>query len=298
MNRFTILAKPFLLMLACWSTSFPSASLKMPIADYSLAAHLGSGVYAVGGAASQIYRASSSLCLLSPYTHRWGLRIRAAGAAGFYDYQLTDFFSEGFPRGINTFALFPTLEAEHLVGRNWLIAPFIGMGAGVEVNQRTHHWLAGGGLHNLFVFPLQKYDVRLNSRVLYCGLLNKSLQPFDDFSMIESGIEFRRPLDIELFGLPLDGSIFGINYLYRAGSNLSPVPNSAQLHITEWEVGVTLGTVETVCIWKVKLPRVGLSYRFGSEREGIRIIAGDSFPILSPRGEIIRRFNLMLHKLD
>ena len=268
------------------------------MADYSLAAHLGSGVYAVGGAASQIYRTSGSVCLLSPYSHRWGLRARATGAAGFYDYRLTDFFSEGLPRGINTVALFPTLEAEHLLSGNWLIAPFVGMGAGVEVNQRLHHWLAGGGLRNLFVFPIQKFDVRLNSSLLYCGVLKKSLRPIDDFSVVESGIELRRPLDLDLFGLPLDGSIFGINYLFRAGSNLSPFPNRAELHIAEWEIGITLGTVETVCIWKVKLPRVGISYRFGSEREGIRILAGDSFPILSPRGETIRRFNLMLRQLD
>ena len=46
---------------------------------------------------------------------------------------------------------------------------------------------------------------------------------------------------------------------------------------TQYEVGVTFGTRPSIKLWKIPLPRLGLSYRFGEDLSAIRLIFGSPF---------------------
>jgi hypothetical protein len=252
-------------------------------ADFAFATQMGSGIYATHESVAQIYRVIASIGLRSSLKNHWGLLLKLPLTVGFYDYEIMDFFNSGLPQNIDTFALLPTLELQRYVTRRWLFAPFTGFGAGINRQQHSHEWITTLGLHNLFILPLRSWDVRLNSRMLYSESLTPAFHPANDFSMFESGIDFRRPLRLTLFGMELDGSIFAVNYIYKNSPHLLISSANPFQQSVEWEFGVTAGTVHSTLILGFQLPRVGLSYRFGSDRSSIRLIFGNVFYILSPR---------------
>jgi hypothetical protein len=45
----------------------------------------------------------------------------------------------------------------------------------------------------------------------------------------------------------------------------------------QWEVGVSIGTVNTAYLWKVPIPRIGVGYRFGSDLSIVRLVFGSAF---------------------
>ena len=45
---------------------------------------------------------------------------------------------------------------------------------------------------------------------------------------------------------------------------------------------MTFGTKEPVTVLGLRMPRLGLSYRFGTGMDAIRIIIGNPFPIDTP----------------
>lgn len=252
-------------------------------ANHAFATQMGSGIYTSEESVMQIYRINTSVGLRSPLVHRWGLRLRLPLTVGFYDYEVMEFFSSGLPEDLTTLAFLPSLELEHYATHYWLVTPFAGFGAGINWQQHSHDWITTIGLRNLFVFPWREWEIRLNQRILYSELLTPALAEVDDFSMFESGVDFRHALGFTLFGLELDGGIFGINYVYKTSPHLLVSSANPFRQEVEWEFGVTTGTVRPAYFWRFIIPRVGLSYRFGNDRSSIRIIVGDAFPILSPR---------------
>jgi hypothetical protein len=58
----------------------------------------------------------------------------------------------------------------------------------------------------------------------------------------------------------------------------APVSTSAPVMASlQWELGVTIGTVNTAYLWKIPIPRIGVGYRFGSDLSIIRLVFGAGF---------------------
>jgi hypothetical protein len=45
----------------------------------------------------------------------------------------------------------------------------------------------------------------------------------------------------------------------------------------QFEIGLTLGTTETLRVWRIPLPRVGIGYRFGGDLSVVRIVFGTPY---------------------
>jgi hypothetical protein len=118
---------------------------------------------------------------------------------------------------------------------------------------------------------------------VYTGYTTRNLGFEDDFSLLESGLDVRRPLGLRPWGRELAGSVFGVNYIYVISPQLiRQIEESLELR-ANWEVGFTLGTVEPWKVLGLRLPRLGLSYRFGDDKGAVRFIIGNPFPLDPPR---------------
>jgi len=51
---------------------------------------------------------------------------------------------------------------------------------------------------------------------------------------------------------------------------------------TGWEIGITPGTVDPWKVIGLRLPRIGISYRFGTGQDALRVIIGNPFPVDTP----------------
>jgi hypothetical protein len=249
--------------------------------NYAFATQLGSGIYSVNGRTVQIYRITVSPQIRSP-EESWGLRIRLPLTFGFYDFKLEDVVEKGLPDRLGTLAFVPTAEFEFRLRREWWLLPSAGMGLGKDFSGGEFNFIYALGVRSLAIFSFERSDLRLGNRLVYTGYTSDSLDFVDDFGMFETGIDWRRPLGFELGGHVVDGSLFAANYLYFVSPQLFRLaPEPIEMR-TEWELGFTLGFTEAWKVLGVRMPRLGLSYRFGSGAEAIRFIIGDAFPIDSP----------------
>jgi hypothetical protein len=250
--------------------------------NHAFSAQMGSGIYLVDNDETQIYRLSGSVGLRSPLRRTWGLRLRLPLTVGFSDFKVVDVFNSGLPQEITAITLLPSLEIEHFFRRKWLASPFVGFGAGIDCRRASHQWITLVGLRNQFIFLLNRWEMRLNQRLFYSELLTPAFSAVDDLAGCESGIEFRRPVGLRLFGQELDVAPFFSNYIYHISPRLLTTAAALQKQV-KWEIGLTVGAVRPGYFFGIRLPRAGVSYRFGKNDATICLLLGTAFPIDSPR---------------
>ena len=253
--------------------------------NYAFATQLGSGIYVVNGRTAQIYRLTVPITLRSTDDHKWGIELRLPLTFGFYNFDIEDIIDKGFPDELATLALVPTVVFQRPIRENWRIHPFVGAGVGKDFSGGILNYIFAFGVDNLVIWPWRdKYHIRLGNRLVYTGYTNDDLDFTDDFSALETIVDLRRPLGFGLAGHEVDGSMFGGNYIYFISPRLfqSSFADPVELR-TEWEIGFTIGTVDTWKVLGVGLPRLGLSYRFGSGADAVRVIIGNTIPITLPR---------------
>jgi hypothetical protein len=250
--------------------------------NYAFATQLGSGIYRVNDRTVQVYRLSGPIGLRDPGIGRWGIVLRLPVTFGFYDFKIEDVVDTGLPDKLGTLALVPTVEFEYRAKETWWLGPFVGLGAGKDYSGGAFNWIYALGFRSLALFPLEHVDIRLGNRLVYTGYTNEDMDFVDDFAFLETGGDFRRPLGFALGAWDIDGSVFGANYIYFISPHIVRlIPEPVEMK-TEWEIGFTLGTVEPLKVLGVRMPRLGLSYRFGTGMDAIRFIIGNPFPIDTP----------------
>lgn len=251
--------------------------------NYAFATQIGSGIYRVSGRTVQIYRLAASIRLYSPENRNWELWLRLPITLGFYDFRVEDVLNQGLPDHFSTLALVPTLEFYIPVGKKWWLGPFGGFGLGRDFSNDITNYIFAAGLRSMAIFLWKSYDVRLGNRLVYSGYTTGDLGFEDDFALLETGLDFRRPLGFKIGRYNIDGSVFGANYLYFVSPRIIEINPGAVKTRVEWELGITFGTVEPFKVLGIRMPRLGLSYRFGPGADAMRIIVGNPFPIDSPR---------------
>jgi hypothetical protein len=277
----------FLIFLLCRSATSQSimklSDSPSPILNHAFATQVGSGIYKVGERTAYIYRVSTSVPFYSPHDGRWSLRLRLPLTFGFFNFELRDVIDIGFPDKLATLSLVPALECVIPVALNWWIEPYVGFGGGRDFSTQTSSYIYATGIRSFALFMWRDFDIRLGNRLVYSGYTSTAIEFVDDFGVFESGLDFRRLFHYRIAGYDLDWSIFAINTIYLISPhlvNINPQPLDLQ---TAWEVGFTLGTHQTLRLFGVRMPRIGVSYRWSTTANAIRFIIGNPFPIDSPR---------------
>ena len=239
------------------------------VLNYAFAAQLGSGIYKIDGRVVQIYRFAPTLEVRSLENRKWGLRLRIPFTLGFYNFTITDVVTGQFPDRLSTATLVPSVELPIILADNWFLTPFGGVGVGKDLDTGTTTFIYATGASSLALFSLEKQDIRLGNRFVYTGYTTKSFGLEVDFSFLETGLDVRRPTGIRPWGRELAVSLFAVNYLYVVSPQfIRQIEDPLELR-TNWEFGFTLGTVEPWRVLGLRLPRLGLSYRFGGDSGAI-----------------------------
>jgi len=252
--------------------------------NYAFATQIGSGIYRSNGRTLQVYRITATVPLLrpDPGVRAFGLTLRLPTTLGFFGFRAEDLLQFDLPSTIGSLALVPELLAEIPVSENWWLGPFAGLGLGKDFQGGSLDVIYALGLRSQAVFPRDRFDLRLANRLVYSGYTSEDLDFIDDFGLFETGFEARRPIGVQLHGSTMNIGLFAANYLYFFSPKLLRLSREPIEMRTEWELGFTLGTVTPWKILGLTLPRLGLSYRFGSGHDAIRFVFGNGFPIESP----------------
>jgi len=241
---------------------------------FSFANYLGSGIYSVEDRTVQVYHFPTTFDLVSPERRDWGMSIQVPVTLGFYDFRAEDILVVGLPDRVSTISVVPSLMVPFYVSERWVLTPNVDFGAAKEFDQGELVWVLGVGMQADAVYPMKGYELRPLLRALWAQHTGPVREIGDDLGRFEAGLEGRFPLGFYIFGQSANLGVFGKYYSYMTELEFV-TPDGIPIDFTnQWEFGATLGTKTPLRFLGIKLPRVGLSYRFGENVGAVRIILG------------------------
>jgi len=266
------------LALAGWSVA--AAQAERPI-SFAFASQAGTGIYEVEGRTIQIYRLPIAFTAKPIKDGRWGLKLTLPVTFGFYDYEPEDFLAGVIPAHVGVASLVPGVRVDVRVKNPWIVSPYVEAGAAKDFEGDIAQPIYAAGIRSVVSFTWGTWDGRAGQRILWAGTGNSDDWLSDEYGEVEVGFEFRHELPANLWGTRLDIGLFVLHEHYFK-EHASPALRSAAPATVpgvdeQNEIGVTFGTRPKLAWWKLAMPKLGLSYRFGDGISGVRFVIGEVF---------------------
>lgn len=254
----------------------PLSQSQQPIANFAFASQLGAGVYSVNGRSVQIYRLPFHWELRPPTEDSVGLDITLPVTLGFYGYQVQDVVTEGLPESIDTYSFLPGLEVSRMVGPQWRLAAFAEVGIAAVHGQSGRNLIYDGGVRARYEFRLGEFHARYGSEFLYAASqVPNELK--DSMTRLSNGLDLLHRTPMSMRGETVDFGPYFLNEWYPKRPTPPASSPGPPMAAVQWEVGVTIGTVQTSYLWKIPIPRIGVGYRFGADLSVFRLVFGSAF---------------------
>jgi hypothetical protein len=233
--------------------------------NYSFAIWVGSGVYKVKSADKRFavlrgpfaYTFRPAQYNKSTFLDRIGYRLLFPGVVALEEETETDFT-------FGAAALVPGLEVQVPVNKYWVLKPFAQFGAGKDTAGGDLTYIYGGGIRSLIRFPWKKFNFGIGNSVILAEDRDATTGNRNGFSMLEAGLDMSHPMGLSFQGRELDlGGFFVVSRFFNRVDFLEDGGETERVNRL-YTAGLTLGTRESVSIWKISIDRVGMDYRWGN----------------------------------
>jgi hypothetical protein len=244
--------------------------------SYAYAHEFGSGVYDFSGRTLQVYGLPLGWTLLQRDEDHPGLRLRLPVTLGFLDFRSSDVIETGLPDQVDSVSFVPGVELEFLMADHWRLLPYLQVGKSFANEADVETDLFGTGLRAERRFEAGRYRGLYSGEVAYSRVDYQATGlPEDDFIRLRNGAEITRPTGVALAGHALECGLFATLDLF-ADPPTGPA-TGIDVPRAQLEAGIVFGANPAIRIWKVPLPRIGLSYRFAGDVSAVRVVLGAPF---------------------
>jgi hypothetical protein len=203
------------------------------------------------------------------------LRLRVTLFAGVYDLQLLDVIDFDELR-FQSLGVTPGVEFLLPVGGGWTLKPFIDVGYARDFDSQLDFLLSSVGMRTLAVYGVGRFNLSLGTKFQFLSVHTAKLDLEDRFGEFMVGVDATHPLPFTIAGNRAQGSGY---YIYRHFINARierDVGEPLTLDASH-ELGIRLGTDPKIKLWFVRLPSIGLGYRWGENFQGVRVNFGFPF---------------------
>ena len=242
--------------------------------NFAFAGRLGSGVYTISDRTVQIYRVPFGYKLRSEEEHAVGLQLTLQTTFGFYDFRTSDIADTGLPDDVDTFGVQPGIELRFLPTPRWLLRPYVEAGYSDDRAGNTSAWLYTAGVRSLLTHDFEATLFRLSfGNDAFLARADPSDLPPDDYAMLQTSLELRRPLGPTFLGRPVDAGLYLFQDLTFDAPHF-PIEGDRTGSDDQYEAGITIGTEPQAKWWWVPIPRLGVGYRFAGDLSAWRFVIG------------------------
>ncbi|MDX1390179.1 MAG: hypothetical protein R3344_13380 [Acidobacteriota bacterium] len=256
-----------------WAQEDPDEVPEFDPVNAAFSSYIGGGIYYIHGRTVWIVRFPASFGIRDEDEKPFGIRFRLTTNLGFFDFKPNDVIEGIVPEKVGSASLLPGVGFPINVTRSWQLEPFLDLGAGWNSEESGAIPILGAGAYSRAEFKTRKSKIILWNRLVYARAftIDQEPAPDDDFILFETTPEYRLPFaQIKKHGI--DTGVYVSNEAY-IGRVFVRRPDGTTVDLRwRWEVGFTFGTVEETRFWKIKVPRLGLGYRWGDLGEGIRFL--------------------------
>jgi hypothetical protein len=250
------------------------------IVNFAYATRLGSGIYDVDGRTVQVYRLPFGWTPRQEALGRPGFRVRLPVTIGFIDFKPIDIDKTGLPDDLDTLSFVPGLEVRLLLGDRWRLTPWVEAGVAKDRASDTGAYVSSVAIRSLADFVPGRFRLALGNELLYTRVDPDGDEPDGDLTSFETCFEARHDLGFSIFGEEAEYGLYAASYLSWNDPRY-PIDEADPLEVDDqYEVGVTFGTREPLRAWGIRLPRLGVGYRFAEEVSVWRFVIGIPAPSL------------------
>lgn len=243
------------------------------LSDYAYANYLGSGLYTAAGRSVQMLSIPFSFPKPIHTDEDLRVKVKIPVTIGFYDFSSDGPFPQGIAEKVATMTIVPSVNFEYQVNPDWRLTPFFDLGLGQNFATGSVIGIYAAGVHNNYNFIWMNKKFRLGNRALYAGHTAADT----NFASFDTGLEISQPLGGRVFSKMLDVKFYAINYLYLQNLKLLRYQKAPITISMQNEIGFSFGLTKSINRPVLKIPRLGIGYRFGGGVTAVRIVFGAPF---------------------
>jgi hypothetical protein len=245
------------------------------LTSFAFASYLGTGFYTTSG--------QNVFVLQMPFEHiikektetEAGWKLKLPITVGFINFENLN--SEELPElnDVGTITFLPGLAYQYPVTRNWTLTPFVDYGFARELAYTSNILIIGSGLKSTFNVHFEESMFTLGNRFLYAREQSEGASSDADYSLIETGLNYRVTSTFFFDDEPIYSNLYYINFYYP--NNLvffEQTENPVRVGI-EHEVGITISNIPDFLFFEK--PELGMGVRFGNDLKVYRLVFGAPF---------------------
>jgi hypothetical protein len=202
-------------------------------------------------------------------------------SVGAHDFQVTDLLGREVSDKVETVSVVPGVELSVALPRGFVLKPFAEIGVGKETS-------GGSGSGSVLIYSAGvktrreqtisgDYVLSFGGGLDWAGSTTTDGDKIQGFATLEVGLDFRRLLAVTRQGRQLDASVFFVVHRFLSDVEFERFQARPVRIEKQFEVGLTFGVEPRFKLWRLKAPRIGVSYRFGDGLEAYRINFGFPF---------------------
>ncbi len=239
---------------------------------------LGSGIYTIGDRTAYVLNVPLEFVLYEPENTNWSLNLLLPVTVGVLDFDWIGFRgSDQDGDRLQTLGATPGVEADIQLSDHWTLKPFVQVGYVYDINDDYDAWIYMAGIRGLARYQVGEYDIGLGAAVRTAEQRPVSGGDNAGIGVIDLGVDARRTLGMQLWGEPLEVSIYAIASRYFNELKLLGVGDDAFEVEQTYEIGMTLGTSKPFRLLGIDWQRVAMGYMWGDGIESITFGLGFPF---------------------
>jgi len=267
-----------LITLASFATKIAFAAEEdssVGLTNFAFSSYLGTGFYTSSGQDVFVLQLPLQHTIKEKTNTEPGWVLKLPLTVGFIDFENIDVENLPDLESVATLTFLPGLEYQYPVTQNWTISPFADYGFARDFNYTDNVLITGIGIKSYYNIPFFDTLVSLGNRFLYARERSKASNKDSDYSLIETGLNYRVTSDIFHNGGAVFTNLYYINFYYPNNLVfLERTPNPIRVGI-EHEVGITFSNIPDF-LWFEK-SQFGIGVRTGNGVNVYRIVFGAPF---------------------
>ena len=272
-------ALPIIILLICFtnqSTFAEDDESLVGLTSFSFASYLGTGFYTTSGQNVFVLQIPLEHIIKEKTDTQAGWTLTLPITIGFINFDNLN--TEDLPdlNDVATLTFLPGIKYHYPMTVDWTITPFADYGFARDFNHTSNVLITAFGIKSYANFHLTNTIFSLSNRFLYARERSKEANNDSDYSLIETGINYRVTSSDDSFNhSPLYTNFYYINFYYPNNLVfLERTENPVRVGI-EHEVGITFSNLPDFMF--LEKPQIGLGVRFGNGVNVYRIVFGAPF---------------------
>jgi hypothetical protein len=245
------------------------------LTSFAFASYLGTGFYTTSG--------QNVFVLQMPFKHiikrktdtDAGLTLKLPVTVGFINFD--EIKVEELPglSDVGTITFLPGLEYHYPVTPDWTLIPFADYGFARELDNTSNVLITGTGIKSYYNVHFENSMFTLGNRFLYAREQSKGTDSNADYSLIETGLNYRVNSSFLFDDEPVYTNLYYINFYYPDDLVFFEQTDNPIRIGVENELGITISNIPGFLFFENL--EMGLGVRFGNDIKVYRLVFGAPF---------------------